>query len=358
MKEGRKGVIKAILIFVVTCILLSSGTIADIVFKQGTDANGDSWDGPIDVIYNSNNKVWEVSEANLLLAIADAQPGGIVYLPICSITLTADLELNDTLLFGVDSGDLRYWGNPYSNEMMSELRMSSDVSIIMTNCSKLQNVFINCEVNHDYDDTAVHIIAHNEHWWHQNDVLKNVIIYNYWDSPIHGVGVNISSIHDGGVASGSPNYGAAHLSLCSFNDVQVRGFKYGLVLYANEAASTYTTGYTNGNMFNNWAFSRCQYFITLMDDSNAEVAGNTFSNIQIQEEGTGVPAGWGINISGNFNIFNNVFCWDWATGDDGYALILDGVSDTYAMGYFAGSTNISGSDYYVMDTSTGDAITD
>ena len=314
------------------------------------NADGYSLNG---TIQNSNGNSFALSEAGLTAALADASPGGVVYLPVCDITLTSDLNLDDVELHGSGCGHLRYWGATHPYDGRTELKLGAGITITMTNCSKLQDVFVNCTNAHTV--TAIHILAHNVPWWDVPNVLSNVIVNKYWQGTASGIGVNISSIHDGTSIDGG------HIAYCSFNSVCVRGFDHGLVLYAKEADATYVAGYTNSNTFNDWTFMDCKHSISFKVGSGNEpvVRGNTFSNIHIHSS-THFVGGWGINVTDERNMFTNIEVMDWDVSvENGYALLINGTTKVYAQGFFAGDVGYAGaSNYYIMDINTCDAITD
>ena len=108
-------------VFIVIMLMLTvgiSGVIADITYKFGTDGSGDSWDGAIDVIRNSNNKVWEIDgiddDVEIQLAIYDLNDtGGIVKLPMGTITVTTQLEvISDVTLEGMGKGKAGIFSSP------------------------------------------------------------------------------------------------------------------------------------------------------------------------------------------------------------------------------------------------------
>jgi len=122
MKKMRREVLKGVIIFGICCILLSSGMLAEIVFKQGTDGSGDSWNGPINVITNSNGRVWEATGANIIAAISDLGGYGKVTLPEGLIELSADIDINvpgvELCGAGMNSTILKLTGGSFADDVI------------------------------------------------------------------------------------------------------------------------------------------------------------------------------------------------------------------------------------------------
>ena len=85
---------------VISFLLLTGISIvpaSDPVYKSGTDDSGDSWDGPIGAITNSNGRVWDATTADLQKAI-DNSSGETIFVG-ADITITSAINMvNNTLL--------------------------------------------------------------------------------------------------------------------------------------------------------------------------------------------------------------------------------------------------------------------
>lgn len=103
-------------------------------------------------------------------------------------------------------------------------------------------------------------------------------------------------------------------------NVYIWQFKYGILINVtggNEATVTYA----NGNIFNNIHMIRPEYAIyihrnTAISYDRCSCDGNQFNNIQIQ---TGTDTKRIIYTEGRYNIFDNIFVWDWSGSGVQYA---------------------------------------
>jgi len=163
-----------------------------------------------------------------------------------------------------------------------------------------------------------------------HNVLSNIQLYNYKDSSSSpsGTGILIRSTF------GGPNVTDCYTGCCTFTDITISGFKYGM--YFDSIGS-----WINGNQFNNLFFNACSYGIYITSTPSGQVYGNTFNNLQF-EGGYLSNVKSAIYLNGtasevSYNSFDNVVVWDWNTAN---VPIVVKTNENYFSGYFGDDVNL------------------
>ena len=287
-----------------------------------------SWNGQGKIGSTLDTRVFNYTNAELQQAIwysnGSGTNNGKVLLPQGDITLTSDLIIENCSVVGAGSGEgfatVRDGGQ-------TNITLTGGCSIIIRDGGSLSDVCV--YDNAGYDTSAIHIMGTTSSLSKQQGViaLSNVRVIS--DQALAGIGINISAVTDG--------TGNCAVQLCTFNDVTVENFYYGMSIYADETAGN--NAWVNGLSFVNVVLFRNIYPLTIHGVGTAECSGNSFVNFQIQADNSaGTIDAVRIIDNSAGNIFNGLYIWDF-TGDTRYSIVCNG-TDNYFNGYWYGMNKV------------------
>ena len=291
---------------VIAILVIGSIIVASVAFsstvKFGTDpSTGQHWGiGGKNVITNSNGNTWLPTSANIQVAIDDLDSiDGTVYLPVGYFTLSSTLILYNVTLQGIDS--VAYNTNDvtsYTNKG-TIINLTGSANITLCWNSHLKDLAVIATTGHSGNAVVI-----QGPMWGYRDVLKNVQIFKA--TVTNGTGLSMIM----NATATEDNY----VAFCSFNDVSIAGFYYGMYLYAADDAGG-KDGFINGNSFTSFFIQASIYPLYLYSyrvssGIRGSVGGNSFSNIQIQS-GASTLDGITLRQSCAYNTFSGVMFWDW-----------------------------------------------
>ena len=328
MKKMRREVLKGVVIFGICCILLSSGMLAEIVFKQGTDDSGDSWDGPIDAITNSNGRCWDITRANVQTAIDNlvSSPGyGKVY-------IGGNLSMDGTPIYPKTDILLDFGNNRVTFASDSEFINITDGCRRAT----IQNAYVDPYAGTDegiitvYADTA---LAENSIRF---NVVRNINIVG-GSSDKDFIGIELKCVDDQSILD------------CHFEDIYMNWAGIGIQLECTHAG-----GFINGNIFDNVYIDYFETGINIKETLGL-IEYNEFNGVRGQVVDSDTYSYWsqyGLNVSGTGNVFNDFLLWDWymTRGDHGvyYIHVTSDADDTVLrLQYYDTNSLDEGDDTYI-----------
>jgi len=332
---------------VLLVVILVGASMVGAVIRFGADNGGWRYTGMMyntDYIVTTNNTYYSFTQTGIEAAISNTPFVDVVQLPRGNVTFITDVIIHNCTVKGMGSGE---GFEEKRGKMMTNISLENGASIIVRDGGALQDV---CVYQTDaYDVPAVYIIGDGNKRHGQQNILNNVRVVS--PQAAVGTGVNISCVDQGSNAA---------VPFCTFNNVAVEGFYYGMYLYSSETSGN---GWINGNIFNNLVFYKNTYPLTLHGVGTAECSGNIFNGLQIQPDNSdGTVRGIRLIDNSDENIFTGVMMWDW-TGDTEYAIVCNG-SYNYFNGRWYGQNNIDDnggnnvfiemdsvltSDYYILD---------
>lgn len=309
--------IEAVIAFVVVGSLIIGGSYAWTI-REGEDSTGQIYHGTTDLITCTSGEAWPYTGSNLATAIADADSDGeIIYLPSGGIDLSSDISIDDITIKGVGSSDT-------FSEKMTQINLTANNTITLAKGGRLQDLNIKASSTHGSE--AV-VVEGENNFWGFNSVIDNVFIFKDSNNE-NGTGLLIRA------DSTSAN---AHVTLCSFNDIHIRGFETCMKIYGTEPANT---AFVNGNQFANLLLSDGHYLLDIESDSGGATNGNMFTNIQLEPAADTID---GIRLYGDTdpvsNMFTNVYAWDWHLCS-GYSVNVSMGHGNVFKGFFAGADDI------------------
>lgn len=328
MKKMRREVLKGVVIFGICCILLSSGMLAEIVFKQGTDGEGQSWDGPIEVVKNSNGKCWELTRANVQSAIDDlvSSPG------YGSVWVGGAISMDGTPIY------------PKSNILvdfgMNKITFASDGEFINLTggCRRatVQNAYIVPYAGTDEGIITVYADGDTAPDAVRFNVVRNINIVG-GSSDKDFIGIELKCVDDQSILD------------CHFEDIYMNWAGTGIQLECTHAG-----GFINGNIFDNVYIDYFETGINIKETLGL-IEYNEFNGVRGQVVDSDTYSYWsqyGLNVSGTGNVFNDFLLWDWymTRGDHGvyYIHVTSDADDTVLrLQYYDTNSLDEGDDTYI-----------
>jgi hypothetical protein len=285
-------------VFIALLMFVVIATITAVSVTRTITDSGDSIDT---YVRNSNGKYWSMSEANIQVAINDLTysgnyKNGIVWIPgNKTITINTGIVLKKYVTLDLQGScfDVRSNVDGVTMAEGSLLRGGTiDTRNYAGTYTKAAVAFNPATVGHDY--------------WVGGTRVQNMFLMG---SLNEGSGIQYQLAVTGDIAFGTT---------CS--DIYIWQFKYGILINVtggNEVSVTYA----NGNMFSNIHMIYPQYAMYI--NRNTAISydmccsdGNQFDNIQIQ---TGTDTERIVYAEGRYNIFDNIFVWDWSAAGTQYA---------------------------------------
>jgi len=260
-------------------------------------------------IRNSNGKYWEVTEANLATALADAGAFGYVWVGD-DITLTS--KINFSGLVGGDGITLDFQGHnvtvptgcSFINITNNNYATVKNVNIIVNsgltyptdagldNHEDIIEVFGKTDVTRvDFLELSnIYIDNRGEMDQDANPLGGNAHYYHNWT----GIYLNVETDGD-----------TARINSCVFRDIVIEGCNIGIKL------ETSVSSYINANLFDNIYFNQYQVGISFRNNGSNGINENLFRHIKGQ---TGAYSEYGVfNIGGTDNNFKDMLFFDWNT---------------------------------------------
>lgn len=156
---------------------------------------------------------------------------------------------------------------------LTQINLTGNNTLTIGGDGSLQDVKIYCPSGHG--DTAIRVSSNGEPgWsnfsWQQSPILKNVYVIKV--SNTNGTAINITAVPTG--ARG------AKIALSIFENINIRNFKYGIVLFAMDVGGF--NGYINGNIFKGITLDITRNGIVLMEHSTGEIGRNLFDGVIYQ----------------------------------------------------------------------------
>lgn len=327
MVEMKKISFKTKIEAAVIISLLISLSIASVFAVTRTIS--DTQDTVDTYIRNSNGKYWSVSEANIQAAIDDLgangyQNGVVTVAGNKTIAIYTGLVLKKYMTLDLQG---------------SYLHVLADVdAVTMGEGSVLQGGTIDVR---DYAGTYTHAavafnpvtIGHN--YWTGNTRVQNMFLLG---TTGEGAAIQYQLAVQGNIVA---------FTTCS--DIYTHGFKYAILINVTGGNETGAVTYANANQFKNIHIIYPTFGIYLHRNSSisnhnqCSCDGNQFDNIQLEPDTTSVNA---IYSEGRYNIFDNIFVWDWGVAAGTYAYEFPTDSQYCFLSYFGGDVGLqSGNDY-------------
>ena len=285
-------------------------------------------------IRNSNGKYWSVSETNLQAAINDLNPGGwsngVVLVP-------GDMTIQ------INTGIIL---KPYItlNLQGSYLDVRSNVDgVIMAEGSCLQGGTIDTR---NYAGTYTHAaVCFN----------PTTITHEYWtgETKVQNMFL-MGALNEGaGIQYQLANLGDK-VAFTSCSNIYIFQFKYGVLINVTGGQNNGAPTYANGNMFNDIHMIGPQYAIYLhrniaVSHNYCDCDGNQFNNIQVQTQSNTKRI---IFAEGSYNVFDNIFVWDWSASGQQLAFEFPADSQFQWLSYHIDNNNGLQSDNHYISNGT------
>ena len=306
-------------------IIMVFSSIGYATIKLGEDGSSQKWFGDDSgLITNSKGKAWTATGANLQTAIWDLNgTGGKVVLPSGTFSLPSNISLSNVTLLGINAGGTY---NPSENPLFTSIiNLAQNTSIIVSKGGRLCDLTVLCPSGHG--GNAV-VVEGEQYFWGYTSVLNNVKIIKMSNSNGTGLLVRAMSV-------------SSIVALCTFNNIYIEGFKYGM---KTEQSGS---GYCNGNQYSNVILSDSQYLLTITGGD-----GGSINNLQL-EPAAGGSTIRGIYLSNNYWSITNVMTWDWGSAS-GNGLEVSGEYNTIS-GYLSVETVNSGKCNYILNNGNGES---
>jgi len=270
-------------------------------------------------IRNSNGKYWSVSEANIQAAINDlgvsGWKSGIVWVPgNKEIVINTGIVLKKYVTLDLQGSYLDVRSNVYGVTMAegSTLRGGTiDTRNYAGTYSKAAVAFDPSVSGHNY--------------WGGNAVVQNMYLQG---ADGEGSGIQYQCGVQGNIIA---------FTQCS--DIQIYRFNYGIFINVPGGSESGNPTYVNGNTFDNIRMMYPTHSIyinrnELISNNQCGSDGNMFYNIISQ---TGEMTQRIIYAEGRYNIFDNIFTWDWFSASGVYAYEFPSGTSYQYLKFFGGS---------------------
>jgi hypothetical protein len=312
-------------VFIALLMMIVLATITAVSVTRTITDTGDSVET---FIKNSNGNYWSVSESNIQAAIDDLGVGGwkngIVWVPGNEeIIVNTGIVLKKYVTLDLQGSYLDVRSNVYGVTMAegSTLRGGTiDTRNYAGTYTKAAVAFDPAVVGHDY--------------WTGNVVVQNMYLQGAEDE---GAGIQYQCGVQGDTIS---------FTQCS--NIQIYHFKYGILLNVIGGADTGAVTYANSNTFSDIRLIHPTYAIylhrnTALNHNQCACDGNMFNNIITE---TGPNTQRIIFAEGRYNIFDNIFTWDWSGAAGIYAYEFPADSSNQYLKFFGGSGALQSDSYY------------
>lgn len=260
-------------------------------------------------IRNSNGKYWSVSEANIQAAIDDlgvsGWKSGIVWVAgNREIVINTGIVLRKYVTLDLQGSYLDVRSNVYGVTMAegSTLRGGTiDTRNYVGTYTKAAVAFDPSVSGYNY--------------WTGNTIVQNMYLQG---AEGEGAGIQLQCGTQSNI-----------ISFTQCENIQIYQFKYSILINVTGGSNSGAPTYANGNTFNNIRLIYPTYGIylnrnTLVTYNQCGNDGNMFNNIITQ---TGTNTQRIIYAEGRYNIFDNIFVWDWSSAPGAYA--YEFTSDSY-----------------------------
>jgi len=327
--------------------LLIAICIAAIVALSGTQIYGvdrtitDTGDDIETFIRNSNGNYWEATGANIQAAIDDIAvsgwSSGVVWIPGDSeIDITESIILTPYITLDLQGSYLNVKAN-VDGVVMDKGAILTGGTIDTRN---YVGEYTKAAVAFDPDQCGAN-------YWTGQTRIQNMLIFGERGSGAthgEGAGIEYRLDSDGEIAFST-----------SVTTTTIDGFEYSILMNVS-GGSDPSISYANGNTFTDITIIYPTYAIYLTRNTSESknicgVDGNIFDNIILQP---GDMTQRVIYAEGRYNIFDNIFSWDWSQAAAHFAYEFPSDSQYQSLRYYGGYYKDEGDRNYITSVAHND----